>query len=174
MLRKRIRNISRRPFAPFPGRETACDGLFLFGQPGWSVCRPGVDAASLGEWLVGTPDAKFLLSCWHWQAISPTAREHRRWSWCWQVSSSSATAEHPLFRPKAGGSISRRLPADGSAELNDGSDRHSRSRRDGECEKGLTRKFVVAVEPLISSRRESGCLELPRGSKTRRLLGRNV
>src|SRR5262245_53189594 len=31
-----------------PDRETACDGIFLCGQPGWSVCRPGVDAARLG------------------------------------------------------------------------------------------------------------------------------
>ena len=34
--------------ATFHDRETACDGLSLFGQPGWSVCRPGVNAASLG------------------------------------------------------------------------------------------------------------------------------
>lgn len=84
-----------------PNRETVLDGLSLFGQPGWSVCRPGVDAASLGGVVSRHSrrenSAVRLALAWHSCHRAPRVP---RWSCYWRVSSTSATTEHPLLPTK--------------------------------------------------------------------------
>ena len=74
--------------------------LYAVNPVGRSAARE-LTPRVLAEWLVGTRDAKFLLSGWPWPAIRATERrEYPRWSCYWRVSSTSATTEHPLLPTK--------------------------------------------------------------------------
>jgi hypothetical protein len=76
----------------------------------------------LAEWLVGTRDAKFLLSFWPWPAIRATERrEHRALvvllagELYKRDRGAPASSDQMLVGPYLA-----ELPADGSAELDDG------------------------------------------------------
>ena len=126
----------RATFQSDADRETVLDGLSLFGQPGWSVCRPGVDAASLGGVVSRHSrreiSAVRLALAWHSCHRAPRVP---RWSCYWRVSSTSATTEHPLLPTKCWwGHISMSFRMTGRLSSTTAAPDDSGRRRDGEQE----------------------------------------
>jgi hypothetical protein len=103
-------------------KRTATVSFYAVSPAGQSAARQ-LTPRVLAEWLVGTRDAKFLLSSWPWPAIRATERrEHRALvvllagELYKRDRGAPACSDQMLVGPYLD-----ELPADGSAELDDGS-----------------------------------------------------